>query len=307
MNSYLRTVSFSASLQRQRPFHFQAPTYLPFSEAFHSSMQQKLHKPPHNNCLMKMIIKMRFLLASVVTAAVIPNYSFGWDSGWDDWGSGGRKPKPTHSPTKKHPSSNTWGSPSWWNGDNNPTDWDGWWGSGYAWEWTGDGWNWTSKQKPTSSPTPSPSLCECDEDLSEEECQAQKIAVEKQMKQIIGFQKQLEQLGVVPIGYDDFKYLELLCLRAAMANYIEYLKMQNQNYITATGDGDCKEIARNNYCASNCKGLTVSYGNGCKERETPRDITSCAEASDFNAEVIQILPEQLQIAALEGQLSCDIC
>ena len=280
-------------------------------EAFHSSMQHKLHKPPHNNCLMKMIMKMRFLLASVVTAAVVPSYSFGWDNGWNDWGSGGRTP--TQSPTPKRPSSNTWGSPSWWNGDNNPTDWDGWWGSGYSWEWTGDGWNWNSKQKPTSSPTsPSPSDCECEKGVSEEDCQKKKIQIEKQILQLVALQKQLEDLGVVPIGYDDdFKYLDLICVANAIAKYIAYLKLQITNHILATGDGDCKELARKNYCASICDGLIVSYGGGCR-RETPQDqdITSCEDQSTFYAQVIAVTKQQLQIVGLEGQLksfNCDIC
>ena len=143
---------------------------------------------------------------------------------------------------------------------------------------------------------------------SEEDCQAAKIAVKKQLIKIFELQKELEK-EVVPFAYDAYKYFDFVCLAKASANYVAFLKGQITNHILATGDGECKELARNNFCASNCSGFIVSYGGGCR-RETPQDITSCDDQANFNEEVFAIVRERLQIATAEGELrsfNCDIC
>ena len=167
----------------------------------------------------------------------------------------------------------------------------------------------TRLREPTSD---SAVLWECEKGLSEEDCQARKIAVEKQMLQMIALQEKLEQEGVVAIDYDDFKYLDIECIAQANAVQIAYHKVQLQNHALATTDSDCNESARENFCTSNCNEIIVLFGSGCTERETPRDIiaNSYAQVADINAQLIAVLKQQAQIAALEEKLSstsCDIC
>ncbi len=153
---------------------------------------------------------------------------------------------------------------------------------------------------PTRLREPSPSVCECEKGVSEEDCQKRKIAVEKQLLQIFALQEELEQFGVEPIDYDNAKYLDLQCIAQANAVQIAYLKQQNTNHALATTDSDCNESARKNFCTSNCNEITVLFGRGCKERETPRDTTICLlQAAQFNGEVTAVLKQQLQITSLE--------
>ena len=173
--------------------------YGAFSFISHSS----IHSAAVSQLLL-LIKMMKVLLSSVVTAAVVPTYSLGWD----DWGWGGGGRTPTHSPKPQHhPSSNTWSSPSWWGGDG-PTDWvvNGWNSDNNA--WTGDVWN--NKQKPILSPTPSPlsqpsgndDICECPGDLSEEDCQAYQdawvIPLAEQSLQIFELLEKLNEVGGEP-------------------------------------------------------------------------------------------------------------
>ena len=196
---------------------------------------------------------MRVLLSSVVTAAVVPTYSFG-----------------------------------------------------YGWDWVGNRWN--SKQKPSRNDG---CVYVCPTDMSEQQCQAEQTALQKQRLQIQALQEKLFDEGVeVP----DWKYLDFGECANSYATLIAFLKLQAQNAALATlENGDCNQLRRENFCNYYCTGLpvSVSFGDGCKENQTPREITcSWGEIARFNSEVIAILKQKLQISFLEKELSntsCDIC
>jgi len=147
--------------------------------------------------------------------------------------------------------------------------------------------------------------------MSEQLCQAQQTALQKQRLQIQALQEELFDEGVeVP----DWKYLDLGECANSYATLIAFLKLQVQNAALATlGNGDCNQLRLEHFCNYYCTRLpiSVSFGDGCKENQTPREITcSWEELPRFNSEVIAILKQKLQISALEKMLSntsCDIC